>query len=147
MSQLTESVTTVLEATQLISAQNIFSQYIPNKVSVATAVYSVAAQGGDKDTTYYIPLSLPVPANAVVLKAFTDTQQTLVGTGAYVALGLNVPEDLLPPVEVGSNWNAGDVALIQNNLLSEANNFGVQVTVTGANLTSGITTIKIIFAS
>ena len=146
MSLISESVSSVLEATQLISAQNIFANYIPNKVSVATAVYDVTAQGGAVDTTYYIPMTLPVPSGAVVLKAFTDTQITLVGAGANVALGLNVPEDLLPPVSVGSNWNAGDVALIQNNILSSANHFGLQVTITGASLTAGRTTVKIIFA-
>lgn len=151
MSLLSEDVATVINAQQAIDAENVITPSFPGKVSVTSADYFPALQGGVSGTTYLIPLSFSIPKGAIVYKAFVEASVNMVSSGAAtVALGLVANGDVLAATAYNNaTYLVATGATVVNptplTAAAAAVNY-LRVTIAGANVTAGAFSVKIIFA-
>jgi hypothetical protein len=153
MSLLSEDVATVINAQQAIDAENVITPSFPGKVSVTSAEYYPALQGGVSGTTYLVPLSFSIPQGAIVYKAFVEADVNMVSAGAAtVALGLVGNGDVLAATAFDNVTylvtNPNGATIINPTPLTAAAaaiNY-LRVTIAVANVTAGAFSVKVIFA-
>lgn len=107
MSLLSESVTTVLQANQVI-AQPVVYGSLNNVSDVYTshAVYSHAVNGGSIVAPIVLPLSSTIPQGAIVYGVLFDISEALVA-GAMATLQFIINGQSFTSLVTDAPWNAG----------------------------------------
>lgn len=107
MSLLSESVTTVLEAEQVI-AQPIVYGSLNNISDVYTshAVYNYAVQGGSTAAPIVLPLSSTIPEGAIVYGVLFDIT-TAIQAGVNATLQFIIDGQSFTSLVTASPWNVG----------------------------------------
>lgn len=107
MSLLSESVTTILEAEQVI-AQTVVYGSLNNVSDVYTshAVYDYAVQGGSTANPIVLPLSSTIPEGAIVYGVLFDIT-TAIQAGANATLQFIINGQSFISLVTASPWNVG----------------------------------------
>lgn len=146
MSLLSESVTTVLQAEQVI-AQPIVNGALNNVSDVYTshAVYSFAANGGSTAAPIVLPLSSTIPQGAIVYGVLFDISVALAG-GAGTTLQFIINGQSFTDLLTNAPWSVGanPVQVDQAWKLS-ANTSSVSLQFAVANGTAGAMNITVLY--
>lgn len=151
MSLLSDTSLNVLEAVNSVRSNVILANSFPGKVLVAQAVLDVASAIAASVTPYELPLSIPIPDNAVVFRVIYDVTEAVVTSNANtISLGLNSNTDIVNAAAVAafgvgvSEQALANVLVAQNPNGSQYDSINLLVGATG-NLTAGYVKIRLFF--
>lgn len=147
MSLLSETTSTVIAAAN-VNFQNKIPLQLSGAISVAKAVYEVTPGVGVRDEVVDITLSAPIPAQAMIVKVIVDTTEVFTSYPgvAQLGLGFNEPNDYLDVGVDSVPWGyLYNYVGYNNPLVAESILTSVKFLATNASLTSGKTTIYVLF--